>query len=1627
MTTPTKGRSKRALPSVPIQRAASTDRIDTGTPKSRSLSKKLDFENSSVDAIRNRKCSSNRPQQPKSVPGTDTTLRSKLSSRRKDPSSSESGSNASTPCDSPKETRKAAVAPTVAKMVDKFSSGSKETISLGRIDTKEDQVNTEKKIARVLPMTPWFLEAHISQPENEQELISKNDGELIDLKITELKSTMGDDNNQIETKGTLTPSGNKNIFDGLQSKLAGTPSFTKTTPQQPLVDDAEGSSIRVGVRVRPLLPREENDPNVRHCISMKDNKTIITSDSGMEFEFVYDYSIWSCDPKHPDFVNQEKLYELMGQPLLNSAFQGYNTCLFAYGQTGSGKSYSVMGQGDDRGILPRFCEELFERIKCWKELQFTVEISYFEIYNEKIHDLLAPSKKKDNKRVQLRVREHPILGPFVQDLSTYTASSYADVESWLAVGNSIRATAATGMNDKSSRSHSVFTLVMTQTKTEIFEDSETQMTTTSKINLIDLAGSERASQVLNDQVIKTAEVAALRLKEGGSINKSLHTLGKVISLLSDRETSAKKKMYIPYRDSTLTWLLKDSLGGNSKTTMIANISPASTSFGESLSTLRYAQRARTIVNRAVINEDPNAKIIRELKEEIERLKLYQGEGNQEISAKALAEVALLREKLKDTQRMLAESTRNWQEKLALTERRKLEEAEKLKKAGISFKVDNRLPNLVNLNEDPQLSEMLLYMLKEGETTVGQNDHDIKLNGALVAETHCVLRNDGEKVTVSPIGDAPTYVNGQLIVEETVLHHSDRVVIGGDHFFRLNHPIEVKKRKKVSVSNSTESGSSTERGVAAETASTVVKDYEFARNELAQAQDARLRVELEEAREEARIKAQEEIVVRIQEAKEAAQQELTMQKQEFEEKVSHLHEVMESLTTEKKQAEESKQTAVEKVSELQAHRVLLEQEILNNRKRLQMEALAAKQALEETKMNQVRIISELEKEKKKMQGDVLKLKEAKQNREKVREEFRASFNNIGRKNSLADDPNKRELLRITMSLREANKISQSLAKHVTFSRDDVIVDGKSEIKIRLNNTRKGLTTLWSLEKFESAMEQMRELYQQRDNDSVSGESGDETDPFNDPDDKWEKDFKLDSPSSRRISSLSSSGLTSRPRSSSVGKAQGISTNKAESIFAKYRNQQNGPSSDTTDEPTDNTGAFPTKPVEVTSSRSHVALSRQKSETGPPIISLPNLCREYLNSSVVPLKELSDPFREPLYEKILRTVKSIKSCVTIIKKEHEEKRASVVGSQNEVHRCCLTTTISLQLLMEHVRIWGATENGNAHLTQLSGQLIGTVTRLSDHFIKIIQTVQASNSVSNIDDLFSAFGDDVRQVVRDTAKIAVISQDELSTDGDESDECDDELNRAFVEGQDISMESSVRDSVSAILEIQEQLQTDTMDSYSTGVEREVSDSACKLVRATGDFIHQGREVQMQLISTSNENNRIKDKRRSRLMSVKKFVSSVNTFLGKVRDLASNMRTACEDMDIESLVSLPEEISSAALTIVRQKRAFIETQYSPSLGNNRNIVDEMEYLEKKCSDVELAAGDMRRTLQKFLFLSPPKSLQKKHTCKVLRTGDEYWHGEDSCPLIGRSREHRTPLSRLGKEREARSARRLWSKESPV
>ncbi|ORX75247.1 kinesin-domain-containing protein, partial [Basidiobolus meristosporus CBS 931.73] len=296
---------------------------------------------------------------------------------------------------------------------------------------------------------------------------------------------------------------------------------------------------------------------------MKDNQTIITKpDDQTTKSFAFDKSYWSANKEDDNYASQRVLYNDLGEELLNHAFEGYNTCIFAYGQTGSGKSYSMMGYGEDKGIIPLTCNELFNRINANNEpnLKINVQVSYMEIYCERVRDLLNP-KAKGN----MKVREHPSMGPYVEDLSKLMVTSFADIEALMDAGNKSRTVAATNMNETSSRSHAVFTLILTQVRS----DAETKMSTekVSKISLVDLAGSERAD---------STGATGTRLKEGANINKSLTTLGKVISALAEQSTKRGKKKdeFVPYRDSILTWLLKDSLGGNSKTAMIAAISPA---------------------------------------------------------------------------------------------------------------------------------------------------------------------------------------------------------------------------------------------------------------------------------------------------------------------------------------------------------------------------------------------------------------------------------------------------------------------------------------------------------------------------------------------------------------------------------------------------------------------------------------------------------------------------------------------------------------------------------------------------------------------------------------------------------------------------------------------------------------------------------------------------------------------------------------------------------------------------------------------------------------------------------------------------------------------------------------------
>ncbi|KAM9130433.1 kinesin-like protein KIF14 isoform 2-T2 [Pangshura tecta] len=701
---------------------------------------------------------------------------------------------------------------------------------------------------------------------------------------------------------------------------------------------------------------------------------------------------------------------------------------------------------------------------------YHLEMSYFEVYNEKIHDLLIFKAENGQKKQPLRVREHPVLGPYVEDLTANMVSSYSDIQSWLELGNKQRATAATGMNDKSSRSHSVFTLVMTQTKTEFVEEEGHDHRITSRINLIDLAGSERCSPT------QTSEE---RLKEGVSINKSLLTLGKVISALSEQSQN-RKRAFIPYRESVLTWLLKESLGGNSKTTMIATISPAASNVEETLSTLRYAKQARLIINVAKVNEDVNAKLIRELKAEIEKLKAARKSTlnrDPEKYRQYLQEITSLRVKLHQQERDMAEMQRAWKEKFEQAEQRKIEETKELQKAGITFKMDNRLPNLVNLNEDPQLSEMLLYMIKEGQTTVGKykpnSHHDIQLSGVLIADDHCVIKNVDGRVSITPLGEAKTYVNGKHISEPTVMHHGDRVILGGDHYFRFNHPVEVQKVKRPSCGTTFSCDGP--------------KDFEFARNELLVAQRSQLESEIEAAR----LKAKEEMMQGIQVAKEMAQQELISQKKVYESKIKSLEAELREESYKKQIQEMNHQQTANKLQELEKAKQHLELEVRFSKKRLEMETLATRQALEDHTIRHAKILEALEAEK-----------------QKIAEEIETLQQNRGNGNKTITIKPNWNSMKLSLMIQEANTISSKLGKHTVFCRHDISEHGNDigpSVKVLVRNLKLGIATFWSLEKFEYKLAAMKELYE-------SNGSNKADDVFYDPADEWEPDLTTTSVSS-----------------------------------------------------------------------------------------------------------------------------------------------------------------------------------------------------------------------------------------------------------------------------------------------------------------------------------------------------------------------------------------------------------------------------------------------------------------------------------------------------------------------------------
>lgn len=365
-------------------------------------------------------------------------------------------------------------------------------------------------------------------------------------------------------------------------------------------------NVIVAVRCRPLNQKElengckyvakANELEGSVCL----RKTAENNEEPMKhftFDFVFD-----------EFSKQADIYNKLARPIVNKVIEGYNGTIFAYGQTGTGKTFTMEGirsTPELRGIIPNSFAHIFGAIaKADSNTRFLVRVSYLEIYNEEVRDLLG----KD-QTVSLDVKERPDIGVYVKDLSSFVVHSPNEMDKLMSFGNRNRVTAATNMNEHSSRSHAIYTVTLECSQ---ILDRGKQVLRQGKLHLVDLAGSERQA--------KTGATGK-RLQEANKINLSLTTLGNVISALVDG-----KSTHIPYRNSKLTRLLQDSLGGNSKTAMIANIAPSDYNYEESLSTLRYANRAKNIKNNAKINEDPKDAMLRQFQKEIEQLRKQLEEG-----------------------------------------------------------------------------------------------------------------------------------------------------------------------------------------------------------------------------------------------------------------------------------------------------------------------------------------------------------------------------------------------------------------------------------------------------------------------------------------------------------------------------------------------------------------------------------------------------------------------------------------------------------------------------------------------------------------------------------------------------------------------------------------------------------------------------------------------------------------------------------------------------------------------------------------------------------------------------------------------------------------------------------------
>lgn len=520
--------------------------------------------------------------------------------------------------------------------------------------------------------------------------------------------------------------------------------------------------------------------------------------------FTYDHSYWSFDgykeepngyfgkdSPNSNYADQQTVYNDLGAGVLKNAWEGYNSTLFAYGQTGSGKSWSVIGYGANKGIVPLLCADLFKGVTEKRgEIEFEVRFSMLEIYNEVVHDLLNPGKKKG-----LKIRQHSKKGFYAEGLKMALVSSYEEIEQKMNEGTVNRTIASTNMNATSSRAHTIVGINFVQ---KFKNDAGQETAKSAVINIVDLAGSER---------VESTGATGARLKEGAGINQSLSCLGNCIHALA--EQSNGKQTRVPFRDSALTKLLMNALGGNSKTIMIAAISPADINYDETMSTLRYADRAKQIKTKATINEDPTDKLLRELKEENEKLKKLMtggkidmsmvdddGDGIDDRDAEKLRKKweEEMKARMMENEMEMANMKKTYEEKMKLSKKDFVDpsiakkEQERQKKA-----------HIYNLNVDPMLSGRVIHILRPGANSIGNRkgkESYITMIGPGIQEQHAVmtLERDG-KVNIKPVNtDCRILVNGSPIQGETTLCHNDRLVFGSTQIWVFQNPTERDKTK-----------------------------------------------------------------------------------------------------------------------------------------------------------------------------------------------------------------------------------------------------------------------------------------------------------------------------------------------------------------------------------------------------------------------------------------------------------------------------------------------------------------------------------------------------------------------------------------------------------------------------------------------------------------------------------------------------------------------------------------------------------------------------------------------------------------------------------------------------------------